>query len=102
MAKPVTITISHELGAQTAKSRIDGGFQKVGDKLGFGVKLNQRWEDDVMHFDARAMGQTIEGTVEVLETSAVITVMLPMLLAGMAETIKGKLQKESTVLLEKK
>ncbi|WP_026479314.1 polyhydroxyalkanoic acid system family protein [Ahrensia sp. 13_GOM-1096m] len=102
MAKPVTITISHELGKDAAKSRIDGGFQKVGDRLGFGLSINQRWESDTMHFDARAMGQTIEGSLDVHETNVIITVMLPLLLAGMAETIKAKLQKESTLLLEKK
>lgn len=102
MAKPVTITISHELGKDAAKSRIDKGFQKVGDSLGFGLKINQRWESDAMNFDAKAMGQSIEGTVDVRDADVVITVMLPLLLAGMAETIKGKLQKESTLLLEKK
>jgi putative polyhydroxyalkanoate system protein len=102
MAKPVTITISHELGKNAAKSRIDNGFQEVGDRLGFGLTINQRWQSDTMHFDARAMGQTIEGTLEVHEANVVITIVLPMLLAGMAETIKAKLQKESTLLLEKK
>lgn len=102
MAKPVTISVSHELGTQDAKVRIDKGFAKVGEKLGFGLKVNQHWEGDTLNFDASAMGQVITGTLIVEETRVVITVMLPLFLAGMAETLKGKLQKESTLLLEKK
>lgn len=102
MAKPVTITISHELGRDEATSRIRNGFDRVGDKLGFGVAMNQRWNDNRLDFDARVLGQGINGTVEVRETDVEIMVVLPALLAGMAETLKGKLQKESTLLLEKK
>lgn len=102
MAKPVTVTISHELGRDEAYRRIDEGFEKVANGLGFALKLDQRWEGDTLHFDARAMGQMINGTVDVADESVTITVVLPLFLAGLAERIKGNLQKESTILLEKK
>ncbi|WP_223476458.1 polyhydroxyalkanoic acid system family protein [Oricola indica] len=102
MAKPVTVTISHELGREEAYRRIDEGFGKVADGLGFALKLDQHWEGDTLAFEARAMGQVINGTVDVAEDNVVITVVLPLFLAGLAERIKGNLEKESTLLLEKK
>ncbi|TCD16516.1 polyhydroxyalkanoic acid system family protein [Oricola cellulosilytica] len=102
MAKPVTVTISHELGRAEAAQRIRNGFDKVGDGLGFAVKLNQRWEDDTLHFGARTMGQAIDGTVVVEDEQVTITVVLPGLLAGMADKIMGSIRKQSTILLEKK
>jgi len=102
MARPVTITISHEIGREEAQRRIREGFEKVADNIGFGSKFEQRWEGETLHFNAQAMGMSATGSVEVAETTATITVMLPGLLAGMAEMIKGKVEKESTLLLEKK
>lgn len=102
MSKPVTITVSHELGKAGAKDRIDNGFQQFSEKLGLGVAVNRRWSADTLEFDASAFSQSVNGSIEVTEANAIITVYLPALLAGMAETIKGKLQKESTLLLEKK
>ena len=101
MAKPVTINISHDLGREEARRRIEDGFGKVTANIGFG-SLDQRWEGDTLHFEARAMGMTIPGTVEPADTTVTIIVVLPTLLAGMAEMIKGKVEKESTLLLEKK
>lgn len=102
MAKPVTVTISHDLGRTEAHRRIDEGFEKVASSLGFAITIDQRWEGETMQFNARAVGQTLTGTVEVAEEDVTITVVLPLFLAGMAERIKGKLQKESSLLLEKK
>lgn len=102
MAKPVTVTVSHELGREAAKERIAKGFDQVASSISFGLSMEQTWQDDTMHFSARALGQSITGTVEPHEENVTITVVLPGLLAGMAETIQGKLKKESQILLEKK
>ena len=102
MAKPVTITISHELGREEAVRRLRTGFDKVGDGLGFAVKMDQRWDGDTLHFDARTMGQAINGTVDVAEESVTIIVVLPALLAGMAEMVAGRIRKQSALLLDKK
>ncbi len=102
MAKPVSITVSHELGRDKALERVRNGFGKVGSSLGYGIKLDQRWEGDTLHFGAKAMGQSISGSLDVHAETVVITLVLPGLLAGMAEMIGGKIKKESTLLLEKK
>jgi hypothetical protein len=102
MSDPLTITVSHELGREKALERIRNGFGKVTQSLGPGVKLEQRWDDDTLHFDAKVIGQSISGTVEVRAKDVAITLVLPGLLGGMARRIAEKMKKQSTLLLEKK
>ena len=103
MAKPVTVTVSHDLGREGARARIDGGLEKLlGSLAGNMLTFERDWTDDTMNFEAKALGQTVHGTVEVREREAVIEVRLPMLLAGMAEKLSGHLKKSGTLLLEKK
>jgi Putative polyhydroxyalkanoic acid system protein (PHA_gran_rgn) len=102
MSKPLTITVSHELGRDKALERVRSGFDKVGGSLGPGVKMTQRWEGDTLHFDAKVIGQAASGTVEVRANDVAITLVLPALLAGVAHLIADKMKKQSTLLLEKK
>ncbi|MCC0028918.1 MAG: polyhydroxyalkanoic acid system family protein [Brucellaceae bacterium] len=102
MAKPVSVTISHDLGREAALERIRNGFDRVSDGLGFGVKLDQEWQGDTLHFGAKAMGQSISGELDTFDDHVRVTLVLPALLAGMADMIMGKIQKQSALLLEKK
>jgi hypothetical protein len=102
MAKPVVMTISHELGRDVAIERIRSGFDRIGGTLGIAVTFNQRWEGDTLHFDAKAMGQSISGKLDVRATDVVIELLLPALLAGFATKIGARIRNESTLLLEKK
>lgn len=103
MAKPVTVTISHELGRAGARERIEGGIDRMlGSMAGGMLKFDKRWDGDVMLFEASAMGQQVSGTVDVREEDATVTVRLPMLLAGMAEKLTGKIRSEGKLLLTKK
>ena len=104
MAKPVTVTISHDLGRAGARGRIDGGLDKLMNSFAAGMlTLDKSWStDDRMDFDARAMGQHVTGHVDVADDSVTIEVKLPLLLAGMAEKIAGKLRDDGKLLLEKK
>ena len=103
MAKPVTVTISHDLGVEGAKARIQNGFGMVRQKLmGRAVQFNDRWEGDAMVFDASMVGQTVHGRLDIFANSVRIEVSLPWILAGMAEKLSGKLEKEGQLMLEKK
>ena len=103
MAKPVTVTISHDLGVDGARARIENGFGMVREKLmGRTVQFTDRWEGDAMLFDATMMGQTVHGRLDIFPTTVRIEVALPWLLAGMAEKLSGKLKKEGQLLLDKK
>jgi len=48
------------------------------------------------------MGQSISGELETFDDHVRVTLTLPALLAGMADMILGKIEKQSTLLLEKK
>ena len=103
MAKPVTVTISHELGRDGARQRIDGGIDRMLNSMAGGMlKFDRSWNGDTLEFDAAAMGQRVDGTVEVRDVDVTVTVRLPMLLAGMAHKLAGHLRKDGQILLEKK
>ena len=103
MAKPVTVTVSHELGREGARSRIDGGIDRMmGSIAGGMLTFNKTWNADRMLFDARAMGQAVTGHVDVADDHVTIEVKLPLLLAGMAEKLAGRIKTDGTLLLEKK
>ena len=103
MAKPVNVTIAHDLGREAAHQRIEGGIDKLLNSMAGGMlTFDRQWAGDTMSFGARAMGQHVTGKVEVREAEVEIEVRLPIFLAGMAETIAGKIRGESKLLLEKK
>ena len=103
MAKPVRVTLSHELGREGARARIDGGIDRLLNSMAGGMlKFDRRWDGDTMRFDAAAMGQRVDGFVEIHEEQVVIEVRLPMLLAGMADKLSGTIRSNAPLLLEKK
>lgn len=104
MKRPVTITISHSLGRDTARQRLQGGVGKVRDRLsGFGITLvEENWQGDTLHFGAAALGQTVNGRIEVEDALVRVEVMLPWMLAVFAEKLKLGVEKQGQVLLEHK
>lgn len=103
MGKPVSITISHDLGREAALNRLRGGVDRIRDKLGM-VRMQlveERWEGDSLHFGVGALGQTVHGRVEVEEQLVRVEVTLPWMLAVFAEKLKVGVEKQGQVLLEK-
>lgn len=102
MSKPIVITISHQLGQAEAIRRIKGGaaqiFKMLPDKV---VLLENRWNDNVLHFGVRALAQTVHGTIEVLDDSVKLEAKLPLLLSVFAERVKGYVAKRGGLLLER-
>lgn len=105
MARPVTVTISHDLGAEEARKRLRSGFGKLKSSLSGGLMFafEENWtNDDQLRFTAKGLGQTIDGVIDVFPQHVRIEATLPGVLASLAEIITGKLEKEGTLLLEKK
>ena len=104
MKRPVTITVSHTLGREAARQRLQGGVGKVRDKLsGFGMQLvEENWQDDTLHFGVAALGQTVAGRIEVEDALVRVEVMLPLMLAIFAEKLKLGVEKQGQILLEHK
>ncbi|MEE2692685.1 MAG: polyhydroxyalkanoic acid system family protein [Pseudomonadota bacterium] len=105
MARPVTVTVSHELGKDEARRRIAEGFDKLKRQMTGGMMFafTEEWAgEDRLDFTARGLGQNISGRIDVFPQHVRIEVVLPGLLASIAEIITGKVEKEGRLLLEKK
>lgn len=104
MGRSVTITIPHQLGKAEARSRIANGFGQLEAQMAAASVSNvrQAWSGDRLNFSAQAMGQTLNGGIDVGEQDVRIEVELPGLLGMFAGKIAGKLRQQGTLLLEKK
>jgi hypothetical protein len=103
MGKPVSITISHDLGREAAVARLRDGVDKIRDRLGM-VRMQlveERWEGDALHFGVSALGQTVHGRLEVEDRLVRVEVALPWMLAVFAEKLKIGVEKQGRILLEK-
>lgn len=105
MPRPVTVTISHDLGKEEAKKRISEGFGDLKKQMTGGMMFSftEQWaSEDSLQFQAKGLGQNIAGKIDIFPEHVRIEVTLPNLLAAVAETITGKVAKEGRLLLEKK
>lgn len=104
MARPIAISIPHNLGKAEARSRIANGFDQMKEQMAAASVSNiqQAWAGDRLNFNAQAMGQSFPGAIDVGEQDIKIEVALPGLLGMFAGKIAGKLKQQGTLLLEKK
>jgi len=103
MSKAITLSIPHELGRSEARRRVDEGFASFSQHMGaVSGALTKSWSGDRLSFAFAALGQKISGTIDVEDHAIRLEVLLPNLLAVMADKVKGRLRKEGQVLLEKK
>lgn len=102
MSKAITLTIPHDLGRAEARRRIDGGFGDLARHLGGMGSVTKTWEGDRLSFAFSVMGEAISGIVDVADKTVRLEVLLPGLLGLIAGKVKGRLQKQGQLLLEKK
>jgi hypothetical protein len=103
MSKPLIVSIPHRLGKAEAMRRLKGGLGSVSSNFGhlFSVQ-EQSWTDDHLQFRLSALGQIASGSIDVAEDHVRLEVLLPWLLAMVAETLQPLIRREGTLLLEKK
>jgi hypothetical protein len=102
MATPLTVSIPHQLGRAEARRRIEAGFAKIVHLLpGSGGTCSERWDGDRLTFRVAAVGQTIDGTIDVGDTAVMIVIELPGLFGILANSLKDRLQKVGQLLLTK-
>ena len=103
MAEPVTVNIPHDLGTAEAKRRLETGFARVHEQIGGKLlAVDNRWEENLLHFKAAFFGQTVSGRAEVFERSVRLEIELPWVLASVANKLKDRIARQGTILLEKK
>ncbi len=100
MPPPITVHLPHQLGRAEARRRIEDGFSKIVRMLpGSTGAGSERWEGDRLSFSVAAMGQSITGTVDVLDTVVTMEIVLPGVLGMLAGALKDRLQKAGQRLL---
>ena len=103
MAKPLIVSIPHNLGRAEATRRLQGGMASMKSQFGDKVaSIYETWSGNRMDFRVGAMGQNVNGHLEVMEEQVRVEVQLPWILAMIAEKAKTFIQKQGTLLLEKK
>lgn len=103
MSKPVVVNIPHKLGRAEARRRLEGGFGKIREQiLGNAMAVEERWEGDRLHFRLAALGQAVAGRLDVLDETVRIEVDLPWILASIAGSLRGRIEKQGQLLLGKK
>jgi len=103
MSNPLIVSIPHRLGKVEALRRLHSGLGSVRTNFGHLFVVEQEeWAGDRLSFRVRSLGQAAEGTIDVAEDHVRLEVMLPWLLAALAEKLAPMIRKEGTLLLEKK
>jgi hypothetical protein len=103
MTKPLIVSIPHALGKAEATRRLQAGVSQL--KTQFSAQIasfDEEWANDRMSFRVGLMGQKVSGQLEVLEDTVRVEVQLPWILAMVAEKAKSFIQKQGTLMLEKK
>jgi hypothetical protein len=103
MATPITISIPHQLGRAEARRRVEAGFANILRVLpGSSGTCNEHWDGDRLTFGVAAMGQTVNGVVDVLDAAVTMEIELPGVLGMIAGGLSDRLRKVGQLLLTKK
>jgi hypothetical protein len=100
MSKGITINVSHNLGAEAARLRIETGIAQF--RSSFGSKLSaceEIWTDNHLDFKVGFMAQVCQGTLDVFDSQVRLEVILPGLLGFFAEKVQSVARKKGQLLL---
>jgi len=103
MTQPLSVSIPHRLGKDEAARRLKSGLAGARTHFAHLFAIQEEtWTGNHLDFRASALGQTISGTIDVLDDSVNLQVVLPWLLARLAAAIQPLIRKEGTLMLDKK
>jgi hypothetical protein len=103
MSKPLVISIPHHVGKDEAVRRLKAGMAGVRTNYSHLFNIQEEtWSGDQLAFRVSALAQTISGTIDVADDQVTLQVVLPWLIAKLAEAIQPLIRREGTLLLEKK
>ena len=103
MRETITVSIPHRLGKDEALRRIKKGITEARTTFASLLTIQEEsWNGDTLTFRVSALAQVSAGTIAVAENHVKLDVELPWLLAKLAKAITPAIQKEGTLMLEKK
>lgn len=97
------VALPHSLGREELRRRMKEHGHEIGDQFPAGMAtVETDWpHEDRMNLHITAMGQQIEGGIDVGDDEVVIELDLPGILGMMRGTIEGAVRKYGTKMLEK-
>ena len=102
MPQPIIVTIPHRLGKDQARRRLQVGLSQVHSQVSSNlVMLNDTWAGDHMNFQARLLGQSTTGSVDVSDDHVRLEVQLPWVLAMVANKAKALVKRQGQLMLDK-
>jgi hypothetical protein len=103
MPQPLIISIPHSLGKEEALRRLKSGLGTAQSQFRQLFTVQEEiWSGDRLAFRVAALGQTASGTIDVAEDHVRLEVVLPWLLAKVAQQIQRVVNAQGTIMLEKK
>jgi hypothetical protein len=99
--EPIIVTISHRLGRDEAKRRIDTGLGAIRGEIAPYIKsVDYHWEDHRLEFRVAALMQAITGRIDVHDDFVRVEFGLPRLLHLVAKRLIGHIERQGAALLE--
>jgi len=103
MSKPFVVSIPHQLGKAEAVRRLKSGLGSVQSNFGHLFTMQQEsWTGEHLDFRISVLGQSASGSIDVADDHVKLEVLLPWLIAKLAEKLQPAIRKEGLLMLEKK
>ena len=100
MSQPIDVDLPHSLGKDEARRRIANNVHKLEQHIPGGAKVQSGWSGDQLNLNIAAMGESVNATIDVRDTSVHLKVLLPGMLGMFSGIVQAALQKKGSVLLE--
>ncbi len=102
MPDPIVVTISHQLGREEAKRRLDNALGYIrGQLAAFVSSIEYGWTDYRLDFGLTAMRQSIVGRIDVEDHVVRVELGLPLLLRLLSGRIINRIRRDGVLLLDK-
>jgi len=95
------VAIPHALGREEARRRLRENSHKMGDSLPGGMaQVTTNWtSDDRMEMAIAAMGQSLNGHIDVADSQVVLSIELPAALSFIQPLIEGAVREQGQKML---
>jgi len=100
MSQPIDVDLPHNLGKDEARRRIANNVHKLEEHIPGGARVQSMWNGDQLGLNIAAMGESVNATIDVMETKVHLKVLLPGMLGMFSGLVQAALQKKGSVLLE--
>jgi len=88
----LTAQIPHRLTRAEAKRRLQSHIAVLRQQGGAIADLHESWNEDLMTFSLRTMGQTITGQLKIADDFVYLDIAFPWLLSLVANAAKANLE----------